>query len=192
VRQQLEALALAFVLSLATTIAHAAPLFSEKQQGPQGNREGVRTDEMAVTEGVEVTIAVMITVPEVKERIRDVSQYIAGQHHIIPAVEDALMGMKPGEGTHLDLQPEQAFGRYDEQKMTRIRRDMLPPTAQPGSMYQTRQGELVTVIALEDDTAVVDRNHPLAGKHLVVDVVVLTVERPQSLGGEDFAPSTEI
>ena len=66
------------------------------------------------------------------------------------------------------------------------------PMAQPGSMYQTRQGELVTVIALEDDTAVVDRNHPLAGKHLVVDVVVLTVERPQSLGGEDFAPSTEI
>jgi FKBP-type peptidyl-prolyl cis-trans isomerase 2 len=78
----------------------------------------------------------------------------------------------------LNLQPEEAFGPYDEQKMIEIRRDMLPPTARTGSIYQTSDGQPITVVSLADDTAVVDLNHPLAGKHLVIDVEVLGVERP--------------
>jgi len=35
----------------------------------------------------------------------------------------------------------------------------------------------MTVVALADDRAVVDLNHPLAGKHLVIDVEVLEVEQ---------------
>ena len=41
--------------------------------------------------------------------------------------------MKPGEHTRVELEPEEAFGTYDEQKMMKVRRDMLPATARNGS-----------------------------------------------------------
>ena len=132
----------------------------------------------AVAEGAKVTIAFTLTVPETHQTIPDnVSEYTPGENEIIPALEDALMGLTPGEHKRVELQPEEAFGPHDEQKMIKIRRDMLPPTAGPGSIYQASDGQPITVVALSEDTAVVDFNHPLAGKHLIIDVEVLEVEQ---------------
>jgi FKBP-type peptidyl-prolyl cis-trans isomerase 2 len=55
---------------------------------------------------------------------------------------------------------------------------MLPSTARIGVVYQTPKGEPFTVVALSDDTAVADFNHPLAGKQVIPDVEILRVERP--------------
>jgi FKBP-type peptidyl-prolyl cis-trans isomerase SlyD len=168
---------LILMLALSLGTAHAATFSSEA--GRNGDEKVVPTEQAkVVVDGAEVTIAFTLMVPETHQRIPDnVSEYTAGEGEIIPALEDALMGMKPGENKRVELRPEEAFGPYDDQKIMEIRRDMLPPTVRTGSIYQLLDGQPITIVALADNTAVVDLNHPLAGKHLIIDVEVLGVEQ---------------
>jgi FKBP-type peptidyl-prolyl cis-trans isomerase 2 len=167
---------LMLILGLSFGTAHAA-MFSS-QAGPNGDEKMGTNEQAEVVDGANVTIAFTLMVPETHQRIPDnVSEYTAGEDEIIPALEDALMGMKAGEHKRVELPPEEAFGPYEDQKIMEIRRDMLPPTARTGSIYQIFDGAPITVVALAGDTAVVDLNHPLAGKHLVIDVEVLGVRR---------------
>jgi len=85
--------------------------------------------------------------------------------------------MKPGEHKRVDLQAEEALGPYDQKKRITVGREELPADVKTGSIYQTPDGQLFTVTALSDTSAVVDLNHPLAGKPLVVDVQILKVEQ---------------
>jgi FKBP-type peptidyl-prolyl cis-trans isomerase 2 len=172
--KHLGMVAIALVLGMGT--AQASVLQPDRGTLDRSNQTVTEQDAM-VNEGAKVTIAFTIFVPESNEMIpNNVGEYAPGAHQLIPALEDALMGMKPGERKRVDLQPEQAFGSYDEQKMMRVKRDMLPPAAQPGRVYQTAHGQPFTIVAFKDDTAVVDFNHPLAGKHLVFDVEIVRVE----------------
>lgn len=135
--------------------------------------------ENRVTEGAKVLIEFTITVPEENTVIpNNVAQYVPGRHELIPALEAALMGLKPGEQKRVDLPADQAFGPYDEKKKTTIKREELPPDLKPGTVLRTQDGRPFTVLEVTDSSAVVDFNHPLAGKHLVVDVKVLNVQHP--------------
>lgn len=171
----IQAYALTLVLTMGTILGHAATL-SADERALDGNRQAGMKDQAAVNEGSKVTIAFTITVPETREVIpHNVSEYAPGQHQLIPALEGALMGMKQGEHKRVDLQPEEAFGPYDEQKLVGIRREMLPPTVRKGMIYETSEGRF-TVVALTQEAAVIDFNHPLAGKHVVFDIEILRVE----------------
>ena len=173
------ALAFGVALAIATTTAHAAVpstgCFSRSVR--PSKKEAL--DHALVTEGAKVTIAFTIAVPDTRETItREVSEYVAGDDQVIPALQKELMGMKAGERKRVELQPEEAFGPYDEQKKIRLPRGILPSAARVGVVYQTPQGETFTVVGLSEDTAVADFNHPLAGKHVILDVEVLQVEQP--------------
>jgi FKBP-type peptidyl-prolyl cis-trans isomerase 2 len=173
--RHVTAVALGLALALGTS-AHAATLASDPSDQAAPKQEA--RNEASVTEGAKVTIAFTIAIPGTHEIItRNVSEYVAGDGQVIPALQKELMGMKPGERKRVELQPEEAFGPYDEQKKIKLPREMLPSTARIGVVYQTPQGEPFTVVALSDDTAVADFNHPLAGKHVILDVEVLKVEQ---------------
>ncbi|MGH7229754.1 MAG: FKBP-type peptidyl-prolyl cis-trans isomerase [Nitrospiraceae bacterium] len=146
--------------------------------------------EAQVAEGTKVLVEFTITVPEAKLVIpKNVSEFVPGQHQMIPLLEKALTGMKRGEEKRVDLPANEAFGPYDEQKKMAISRDQLPNNVRPGSVLKTRDGIPFMVIEITDSGAVVDFNHPLAGKHLVFDVKVLSVE-PQSGGATSQMIST--
>ena len=131
-----------------------------------------------ITEGAKVTIAFTITVPETRVVVpNNVSEYVPGQRQLIPALEQALNGMKEGDQKRVDLEAEEAFGQYDERKRVTVSREELPRGAQMGSIQRTPDGTPFTIVSLSDNSAVIDFNHPLAGKHLVFDVRVLKVER---------------
>lgn len=131
-----------------------------------------------ITGGSKVTIAFTITVPETHVVVpNNVSQYVPGQGQLIPALEHALDGMKEGEQKRVDLEAEEAFGRYDERKRVTVSREELPRGAKMGSVHRTPDGTPFTILSLSDNAAVIDFNHPLAGKHLVFDVRILKVER---------------
>ena len=59
-------------------------------------------------------------------------------------------------------------------------RDQLPPDVKVGATLQSAHGQMVRVVALSEESAVVDLNHPLAGKDLVFDVTILKVEKPEA------------
>ena len=130
-----------------------------------------------VQEGAVVLMEFTITVPESQLVIpKNVSQFSPGHHELLPNLEKAITGMKKGEEKRVDLSSEDAFGPYDETKKGIISSESLPPGTQPGTIFTTEEGVPFVVTELSGPVASIDFNHPLAGKHLIIDVKILNVE----------------
>jgi len=158
----------------------ATPAFAGSDQSPP------------IALGDKVTINFNLMVPETRFAIKDnVSEYVPGDHQLVPGLERQLMGLKAGEQKHVELAPEEGFGTYQPDRRMSVSRDRVPQDAKVGDVYKTEHGQPFMVQELSDQKALVDFNHPLAGKRVVFDVQVLKVERqgsdPQgsaSQGGE--------
>jgi len=106
--------------------------------------------------------------------------YLHGYGHIIPGLEKALDGSSAGLKTTVTVGPNEAYGPKDPQAVIRAPREDFPDglVLEPGVEVQaeTPDGPITfTVVALEDDQAVLDANHPLAGKTLTFDLEVVEV-----------------
>lgn len=130
-----------------------------------------------ITEGANVTLEMTITVPDEHLVIPNhKSQYTHGSRQLIPGLEEALAGMRAGEKKHVELDASRAFGPYDAAKKVSVERTQLPEKVKVGDITTTSEGQPFTVVALSDNQAVIDFNHPLAGKNIVLDVTVLNVK----------------
>jgi FKBP-type peptidyl-prolyl cis-trans isomerase 2 len=139
----------------------------------------VGDDTLQIVEGSKVTLQYVASVPGSTGIDYDnVKEFIQGRHEIIPALEQEVVGMKPGEEKQVELSPGEGFGPHDEGKQLIIFKTLLPPGAKPGDIVQNGLGEFATVAAVGDLAAVLDYNHPLAGKPLVVRMKILKVENP--------------
>ena len=105
--------------------------------------------------------------------------YIHGENQISPeGLEKALTGLKAGDRKRISLTVAEAYGPYDEKKIARVPRANVPPETKVGSVLRSQEGYAARVLELNADTALLDMNHPLAGKNLVFDVNILKVEKP--------------
>ena len=109
----------------------------------------------------------------------NVSEFIQGRHEIFPALEREVIGMKPGEEKKIELTPADGFGPHDDRKKMLIPKTSLPFGTKTGDVVRNERGALAMVGEISDTTAVLDYNHPLAGKQLVVQLKILKVENPQ-------------
>ncbi len=139
-------------------------------------------DSGRVVEGSKVTVAFTVSLPDKTVVATTEGQeplaYIQGQGQIAPGVEKAMVGLKAGDKKHLELKAEDAYGAYDDKKRFSVSKDRIPPDAKVGSVLQDRMGQPVKVVELSDKEAVLDSNHPLAGKTVMFDVKVIKVEAP--------------
>jgi len=132
-----------------------------------------------VGDGATVLIEYTITVPEQRIVIpKNVSQYVPGHKEMLPNLEKALNGMTKGQEKRVDLSPDEAFGPYDESKKGVISKEHLPPDTKPGTVLTTPEGVPFVVVDMSGPQAQVDFNHPLAGKHVIIDVKILEVQPP--------------
>lgn len=113
-------------------------------------------------------------------------EFLVGGNDLLPAIDRALQGHEPGADLHLNLEPEDAFGDYDENQVFLAPRTALPdaieegmllePTALPADVVEGAKPEaLLTVTELYPEHAVLDGNHPLAGISLRLDLKVVAV-----------------
>ncbi|MBI4001619.1 MAG: FKBP-type peptidyl-prolyl cis-trans isomerase [Nitrospira defluvii] len=139
-----------------------------------------QTNQPFIEDGSKVTLQLVISVPHDQLTIPPhTSEYTHGAKQLIPGLEQALAGMHAGEKKRVELDADHAFGQYDATKKATVPRTHLPQTITAGEISTTPEGRPFTVVSLADDSAVIDFNHPLAGKHIILDVVVLTV-RPKA------------
>ena len=133
-----------------------------------------------IPNGSLVTVSYQITVPgEEGLEFRDVGKFIQGEHQLLPGLERAVTGMKRGDEKQVELSAEEAFGPYDSRKKRIVPRADLPAGAKEGDLLEDhRTGEQATVAHLSDNAAVMDYNHPLAGKPLIVKFKILKVDDP--------------
>ncbi len=112
----------------------------------------------------------------------DPLEFTLGAGEIIPGFETIVLGMEPGEVRKLDIQPEAAYGPYDESKIQSIDKTQFPEEAELeiGQQFQaTREddGESVifSIMDVEEDSVIVDANHPLAGQTLTFEVELVEI-----------------
>jgi FKBP-type peptidyl-prolyl cis-trans isomerase SlyD len=107
-----------------------------------------------------------------------------GYDGIFAQIETALHGKSKGEQLQLKLQPEEAFGDYDESMVLVEDRALFPENIEVGMSFErvTEDGEdevLYRITDIAEGKVVVDGNHPLAGVALVFDLTISDV-RPAS------------
>ena len=101
---------------------------------------------------------------QAEERIR----YLHGHDEILPALERALEGKAAGEKLTLRLEPEDAFGEYDDALLRVEPRERFPAEVEAGMQFEgvpggEQDGVIYTVTDVAGDKVVLDGNHPLAG-----------------------------
>ncbi len=144
---------------------------------PATNKIDAGSDQ--IMEGSKVTLQYVATTPgSIAIDYGNVSEFVQGRHEIFPALEREVVGMKPGEEKKVTLSPEEAFGPHDDRKTLKIPKQLLPLGTKAGDVLRNDAGELATVAEVADTLAVLDYNHPLAGKPLVVKLKILKVENP--------------
>ena len=104
--------------------------------------------------------------------------YLHGSSGIFPKLEAALDGKTVGDSVQVQLEPEDAFGEYDDELVTSELLQNLPEGVLVG-MQLEGTGEhgthIMSVTEIEDGRAVLDGNHPLAGVTLVFSCTVSEV-----------------
>ncbi len=110
-------------------------------------------------------------------------EYIHGGYgDVFPKIESALEGKSLGESIYLILQPDDSFGTYNDALVLIENKNSFEDDIVLGEhveMVFTQSDDenemLLTyrITAIEDETVVLDANHPLAGVTIVFDATVI-------------------
>jgi FKBP-type peptidyl-prolyl cis-trans isomerase SlyD len=91
-----------------------------------------------------------------------------GYDEILPALERAFEGKQPADKLTVRLEPEDAFGEYDESLLRVEPQDRFPAELAAGMRFEGIPGEaqdgiIYIVTDIAENKVVLDGNHPLAG-----------------------------
>jgi len=108
----------------------------------------------------------------------DPLELVAGATDIIDGVSQGIIGLEVGEAKTLTVPPDRGYGTRDEALAKRVPLDALPEGIEVGDRVSANANghEIVfQVTAIEGGEAVIDANHPLAGKTLVFQLAVHSI-----------------
>jgi FKBP-type peptidyl-prolyl cis-trans isomerase SlyD len=147
---------------------------------------------------VEIDVRVLDSQGQLLETTSAPLAYLHGANDIFPALEAALEGHRAGDLVTVELEPAEAFGDYDPERVHLVRRELLGVECVEGSRLEgvpgeTNDGRIYRVTDLADDVAVIDGNHPYAGILLRFEIKVVSVNdvdptQFEELGGDEARP----
>lgn len=116
-------------------------------------------------------------------RGHDPLEYLHGVGEIVPGLEKALAGKRPGAKLNVVVAADEGYGPRDPNGKQEFPREDFPEDLQiePGMqlVVEDEDGEEIPCWVLAADARVVtlDLNHPLAGERLHFDVEVLAIRK---------------
>jgi FKBP-type peptidyl-prolyl cis-trans isomerase SlpA len=111
---------------------------------------------------------------------------VLGNNDAPPTLEQALLGMAVGDKKSVRLPPEEGFGPRRKDLLHTLNRKSFGSkiTPVPGlilSLNIEKDGKPhqvpATIAEVNNDTVVVDYNHPLAGHHLIYNLTVTAIDK---------------
>ena len=134
---------------------------------------------------VALTWTLKDTLGEELDRLEEPVEFLVGGNDLLARIEEALQGHEAGDRLDLHLEPEDAFGDYDEQLVFLEPRGIFPQELDEGMTYEglpagatsaeAPANAIFTVTEIYPEHVVLDANHPLAGialrLHLQVEAV---------------------
>ncbi len=110
----------------------------------------------------------------------DPLEFIQGFGQIISGLEEEMYGLSVGDERDLVIEPSDGYGEYDEEATSLVPLSMFPPGMEielgmPVELETEDDDEPVDayVVEINDDTVLLDFNHPLAGETLHFHVKVV-------------------
>lgn len=103
--------------------------------------------------------------------------FTAGGPEVIAGVSRAVVGMESGEAKVVSVRPADGFGDRDALLERRVPIDDLPIGVRVGDRFDaSAEGREITVWVreLENESAVLDANHPLAGQTLIFEIELVS------------------
>lgn len=121
---------------------------------------------------VALTWVLKDTLGEELDRLDDPVEFLVGGDDLLASIETALQGHGVGARLDLHLEPQDAFGDYDEKLVFLEPRTLFPATLEEGMVFdgppagasaEAPRDRLYTVTEIYPEHVVIDGNHPLAG-----------------------------
>lgn len=103
---------------------------------------------------------------------------LSEETNLIKGFTEALYGLTEGEKKTVELTPADAYGEVLEDLISDVPLENMPEGVKVGDMLQAQgpNGVFnVVVVEVNETTAKVDANHPLAGKKLIFDLEVVSI-----------------
>ncbi len=111
---------------------------------------------------------------------REPLQFTVGRGEVIPGFDNAVRGQEVGDKATATIAPEDAYGPARDELIQEIPKDKLDGDVEPGMRLglETEDGRQfeATVMEVLEETVRLDFNHFLAGKTLVFDIEVVSVQ----------------
>ena len=108
-------------------------------------------------------------------------EFTIGSKDVLPAFEDAVVGMSTGETKNVTILPENGFGNHKEDLVFDVERSKLPSDIhlELGKVLQVRSQDgnqyPVTIVHIGDNSVKLDANHPLAGQLLNLEIQLVEI-----------------
>ncbi len=112
---------------------------------------------------------------------RDPLEFVVGSGQIISGLDAALPGMIVGEKKRVEIPCLEAYGPINPAMRQSIPRegvpDDIPLDLGTQLQMQTSDGQAVgvTIVGVDDATITLDANHPLAGKDLIFEFEIVSI-----------------
>ena len=108
-------------------------------------------------------------------------EFVVGAGQMIPGFDRGVVGMEVGEEKTLVLTPDDAYGKWEKEKVLEVKRNLLPKGYEPfpGDKLQMKTDNgtpvSVKVHSFDDENVQLDANHALAGKKLTFEVKIVEI-----------------
>jgi len=121
---------------------------------------------------VALTWTLKDTLGEILDDLEEPMEFLVGGRDLLAKIEEALQGHVAGDEMELHLEPEHAFGDYNDQLLFLEPRTCFPAELEPGMAFEglppgcssgAPADRLYFVSEIYPDHVVMDGNHPLAG-----------------------------
>jgi len=116
---------------------------------------------------------------------REPLQFQVGSGQLISGFESAILGKSIGDKVTTNIAPENGYGLVREDLVVNVPLDKMPGLVEVGQTLEANgdNGQVahVVVTAVNEDSVTIDGNHPLAGKSLIFDISVLSIQKPEEV-----------
>ncbi len=135
---------------------------------------------------VALTWTLKDTLGETLDELQEPVEFLVGGQDLLPKIEAALQGHGVGAQLDLHLEPEDAFGDFDDQLLFLEPRHLFPKDIEEGLTIEgsalpqgcnpdAPRNVLYTIAEIYPEHVVLDGNHPLAGIALRLQLKVEAV-----------------
>ena len=110
---------------------------------------------------------------------QDPMSFLTGSGHIIPALEDQIQSLQPGEKKTVKLEAKDAYGPVEPKMMIDVpKKELAHLKLELGGWLQIENGghnRAVRIVKMDDEKVTLDGNHPLAGQDLEFNIEMVEV-----------------